>query len=244
MNMQIAEDAEFGKVRIIKDGERFLFAARDVAKALGYKRPADAVKQHCKGVGVLPTPSAGGVQETKFITEGDVYRLIIRSKLPSAQRFETWVFDEVLPSIRRFGGYMTGTLVQQVLDHPEMIYTFAKQMMEEHARNERLEKALSEAKPKAAYYDAFVNPEDCTNVRTTAKQILVPERRFVRFLLGNGYLYRAPSGKLMPYAVQGNVHLFIVRDFYNNGFLGSYTLITPAGKDLFLSLREKILEVE
>ena len=242
--MQIAEDAEFGKVRIIKDGERFLFAARDVAKALGYKRPADAVKQHCKGVGVLPTPSAGGVQETKFITEGDVYRLIIRSKLPSAQRFETWVFDEVLPSIRRFGGYMTGTLVQQVLDHPEMIYTFAKQMMEEHARNERLEKALSEAKPKAAYYDAFVNPEDCTNVRTTAKQILVPERRFVRFLLGNGYLYRAPSGKLMPYAVQGNVHLFIVRDFYNNGFLGSYTLITPAGKDLFLSLREKILEVE
>ena len=242
--MQIAEDAEFGKVRIIKDGERFLFAARDVAKALGYKRPADAVKQHCKGVGVLSTPSAGGVQETKFITEGDVYRLIIRSKLPSAQRFETWVFDEVLPSIRRFGGYMTGTLVQQVLDHPEMIYTFAKQMMEEHARNERLEKALSEAKPKAAYYDAFVNPEDCTNVRTTAKQILVPERRFVRFLLGNGYLYRAPSGKLMPYAVQGNVHLFIVRDFYNNGFLGSYTLITPAGKDLFLSLREKILEVE
>ena len=244
MNMQIAEDAEFGKVRIIKDGERFLFAARDVAKALGYKRPADAVKQHCKGVGVLPTPSAGGVQETKFITEGDVYRLIIRSKLPSAQRFETWVFDEVLPSIRRSGGYMTGTLVQQVLDHPEMIYTFAKQMMEEHARNERLEKALSEAKPKAAYYDAFVNPEDCTNVRTTAKQILVPERRFVRFLLGNGYLYRAPSGKLMPYAVQGNVHLFIVRDFYNNGFLGSYTLITPAGKDLFRSLREKILEVE
>lgn len=108
---------------------------------------------------------------------------------------------------------MTGSLVQQVLDHPEMIYTFAKKMMEEHAKNERLEKALSEAKPKAAYYDVFVNPEDCTNVRTTAKQIFVPERRFVRFLTGNGYLYRAPSGKLMPYAVQGNVHLFIVRDF-------------------------------
>ena len=244
MNMQIAEDAEFGKVRIVKDGDRFLFAARDVAKALGYKRPADAVKQHCKGVGVLPTPSAGGIQETKFIPEGDVYRLIIRSKLPSAQRFEKWVFEEVLPSIRRTGGYMTGNLIQQVLDNPEMIYSFAERMMEEHARNEVLEKALLDAKPKAAYYDAFVNPEDCTNVRTTAKQILVPERRFVRFLIGNGYLYRAPSGKLMPYAAQGNVHLFIVRDFYNNGFCGSYTLITPAGKDLFCSLRAKILEVE
>ena len=142
MNMQIAEDAEFGKVRIVKDGDRFLFAARDVAKALGYKRPADAVKQHCKGVGVLPTPSAGGVQETKFIPEGDVYRLIIRSKLPSAQRFEKWVFEEVLPSIRRTGGYMTGNLIQQVLDNPEMIYSFAERMMEEHARNEVLEKAL------------------------------------------------------------------------------------------------------
>jgi len=244
MNIQIAEDAEFGKVRIVRDGDRFLFAARDVAKALGYKRPADAVKQHCKGVGVLPTPSAGGVQETKFIPEGDVYRLIIRSKLPSAQRFEKWVFDEVLPAIRRNGGYMTESLVQQVIRNPELIYSFAQRMMEEHARNEELEKALSDARPKAAYYDAFVNPEDCTNVRTTAKQILVPERRFVRFLIGNGYLYRAPSGKLMPYAVQGNVHLFVVRDFYNNGFLGSYTLITPAGKDLFRSLREKILEVE
>jgi len=244
MNIQIAEDAEFGKVRIVRDGDRFLFAARDVAKALGYKRPADAVKQHCKGVGVLPTPSAGGVQETKFIPEGDVYRLIIRSKLPSAQRFEKWVFDEVLPAIRRTGGYMTESLVQQVIRNPELIYSFAQRMMEEHARNEALEKALSDARPKAAYYDAFVNPEDCTNVRTTAKELVIPEKQFIRFLMTNGYLYRAPSGKLMPYAAQGNVHLFIVRDFYNNGFLGSYTLITPAGKDLFRGLREKILEVE
>ena len=76
---------------------------------------------------------------------------------------------------------MTGNLIQQVLDNPEMIYSFAERMMEEHARNEVLEKALLDAKPKAAYYDAFVNPEDCTNVRTTAKQILVPERRFLRF---------------------------------------------------------------
>ena len=244
LGIQIAENEEFGRVRIVKDGDRFLFAARDVAKALGYKRPADAVTQHCKGVYILPSPSAGGIQDTKFISEGDVYRLIIRSKLPGAQRFEKWVFDEVLPSIRRNGGYMTDSLVQQVMKNPEMIYVFAERMMEEHAKNERLEKALSEAQPKAAYYDAFINPEDCTNVRTTAKQILVPERRFVRFLIGNGYLYRTPSGKLMPYVVQGNVHLFVVRDFYNNGFLGSYTLITPAGKDLFRSLREKILEVE
>ena len=104
--------------------------------------------------------------------------------------------------------------------------------------------SCQKARPKAVYYDAFINPEDGTNVRTTAKELMIPEKQFIRFLTENGYLYRAPSGKLMPYAVQGNIHLFIVRDFYNNGFVGSYTLITPAGKELFRSLREKILEVE
>ncbi len=242
--LEIIENAEFGRIRIKWHENQYLFAGKDVARALGYKRPENAVTRHCKGILVLGIPSVGGTQDTRFITEGDVYRLIIRSKLPGAQRFEKWVFDEVLPSIRRNGGYVTESLLQQVMKNPEMIYTFTQRMMEEHARNEKLEQALSEARPKAAYYDAFINPEDCTNVRTTAKQILVPERRFVRFLIGNGYLYRAPSGKLMPYAVQGNVHLFIVRDFYNNGFVGSYTLITPAGKDLFRSLREKILEVK
>lgn len=242
--LEIIENPEFGKVRIKWHENQYLFAGKDVAKALGYKRPENAVTQHCKGILILGIPSSGGVQDTRFITEGDVYRLIIRSKLPSAQRFEKWVFDEVLPEIRKKGMYMTADLLAQVKRNPDLIYRLAEEMLKERQKVENLQKELLEVKPKAMYYDAFINPDDCTNVRTTAKEIVVPERQFVRFLITNRYLYRAPSGKLMPYAVQGNVHLFIVRDFYNNGFVGSYTLITPAGKDLFRGLREKILEVE
>ena len=242
--IEIAENQEFGKVRIRWYDNQYMFAGKDVAKALGYKRPENAVTQHCKGILKLGIPSAGGTQETRFITEGDVYRLIIRSKLPGAQRFEKWVFDEVLPEMRKKGMYITADLLAQMKRNPDLIYKLAEEMLKERQKVEILQKELLDVKPKAMYYDSFVNPEDGTNVRTTAKEILVPEKQFIRFLTANRYLYRAPSGKLMPYAVQGNVHLFIVRDFYNNGFVGSYTLITPAGKELFRSLREKILEVE
>ena len=103
MDISTFNNSEFGEIRTIQNDSRILFCGSDVARALGYARPADAISAHCKGVCVLPTPSAGGVQNTKFITEGDVYRLIAHSKLPGAERFERWVFDEVLPSIRKHG---------------------------------------------------------------------------------------------------------------------------------------------
>lgn len=106
MDISTFNNSEFGEIRTIQNDSGILFCGSDVARALGYARPADAISAHCKGVCVLPTPSAGGVQNTKFITEGDVYRLIAHSKLPGAERFERWVFDEVLPSIRKHGAYL------------------------------------------------------------------------------------------------------------------------------------------
>lgn len=107
--IEIFENEEFGKVRTAEIDGKVLFCGSDIAKALGYVRPADAISSHCKGVCILPTPSAGGVQNTKFITEGDVYRLITHSKLPSAEKFEHWVFDKVLPTIRKTGGYIANS---------------------------------------------------------------------------------------------------------------------------------------
>lgn len=104
-SLQVFNSPEFGQVRTIIEGEKILFCASDVAKALGYARPADAVTAHCKGSVKRRLLTEGGTQETKFIPEGDIYRLIIRSKLPSAEKFERWVFDEVLPSIRKNGFY-------------------------------------------------------------------------------------------------------------------------------------------
>ena len=105
--IKVFEKEDFGKIRTADIDSKIYFCGSDVAKALGYARPADAITSHCKGVCVLPTPSAGGVQKTKFISEGDVYRLITHSKLPSAERFESWVFDEVLPTLRSEGAYVT-----------------------------------------------------------------------------------------------------------------------------------------
>lgn len=102
--IKVFEKEDFGEIRTADIDNKIYFCGSDVAKALGYARPADAITSHCKGVCVLPTPSAGGVQKTKFISEGDVYRLITHSKLPSAECFETWVFDEVLPTLRSEGG--------------------------------------------------------------------------------------------------------------------------------------------
>lgn len=103
--LQIFNNTEFGQIRIIKDGDKFLFCANDVAKALGYRVPKDAVAAHCKGAVKRRYLTRGGEQETKFIPEGDVYRLIVRSKLPNAEKFESWVFDDILPTIVKTGSY-------------------------------------------------------------------------------------------------------------------------------------------
>ena len=97
---------EFGEIRTLKEADgKVLFCGRDIAAALGYSNTRDALNRHCKGVVKRDTLTAGGEQELSFIPEGDVYRLICNSKLPSAEKFERWVFDEVLPTIRKTGNY-------------------------------------------------------------------------------------------------------------------------------------------
>ena len=103
--LQIFNNEEFGSVRTItKDGKTY-FVGNDVAKALGYSETAKAIRTHCKGVSEMDIPTNGGVQTMKMITEGDIYRLVIKSQLPQAEKFESWVFDNVLPSIRKTGSY-------------------------------------------------------------------------------------------------------------------------------------------
>ena len=110
--LQAFTNHEFGTIRTITSGGQILFCGRDVANALGYQDPANAVKLHCKGVvNYHPLATPGGVQQVRFISEGDLYRLIVTSKLPAAQKFEAWVLDEVLPSIRRHGMYVIDELL-------------------------------------------------------------------------------------------------------------------------------------
>ncbi|MBO0555727.1 transporter [Clostridium botulinum] len=104
--LQIFKHTEFGQVRLLIKNNKEYFSGTDIAKSLGYAIPSKAINTHCKGVSKMEVPTNGGIQEMLFITEGDIYRLIVKSKLPSAQKFESWVFDEVLPTIRKTGGYV------------------------------------------------------------------------------------------------------------------------------------------
>lgn len=117
-NIQIFNNEKFGRVRIImSDENKPMFLANDVAKSLGYANPRKAIGDHCKGVTKRDTPTTSGVQVVSYIPESDVYRLVMRSKLPQAEQFQDWVCDEVLPSIRKTGGYMSA----KETDTPEMI---------------------------------------------------------------------------------------------------------------------------
>lgn len=118
--LQILNNAEFGELRTIEENKKILFCGSDVAKALKYARPNDAITAHCRYTvkRSIPHPQVPDKQiEMLFIPEGDVYRLICRSKIESAERFEKWVFDEVLPTIRKHGMYATNEL----LDNPDLL---------------------------------------------------------------------------------------------------------------------------
>ena len=249
--MEIFKNPEFGSIRVIEEDGKYLFCGVDVAKALGYTKPQNAIDRHCphalkRGIGVQTGKKADGTPavqmvEMLFIPEGDVYRLIVHSKLPSAERFERWVFDEVLPSIRKHGAYMTKEKLWEVATSPEALMKLCSDLLAEREKNAALRADNARLKGKAAYYDLFIDLHHSTNLRTTAKELVVPERQFVRFLLEQRFVYRTPSGCVLPYAKSSNEGLFCVKDYYRNGHSGSYTLVTPKGKLYFADLRDLIL---
>lgn len=234
MKMEIFNHQEFGSIRVLNENGTLLFCGTDIAAALGYANPRKAVRDHTRGGTKRSIPTTSGLQEMTVVPEGDVYRLIVHSKLPGAERFEKWVFDEVLPTIRKTGGYMTDTLLEQAAADPNVLLRFASELLKKHEENEHLTATVQTLAPKAAFYDAFIAPGECTNIRATAKQLEVGERAFCRFLLEAGFLYRCPAGYLLPYAKPSNVGLFRVKDYVaENGHVGQQTVITPQGKELF-----------
>ena len=104
--LTVFESAQFGSIRTLVEDGKVLFCGNDVARALGFEKPRNAIQAHCRGALKRGVPTNGGKQEMTFIPESDLYRLAFQSKLPGAVRFTDWVTEEVLPSIRRTGGYL------------------------------------------------------------------------------------------------------------------------------------------
>jgi len=215
--IQSFADSEFGTVRIIEENGKYLFCGMDIAKALGYANHRAALQQHCKGVVKRDALSHGGIQEFSFISEGDVYRLIVHSKLPSAERFEKWVFDEVLPTIRKHGVYATDELLQ----NPDLLEQALNALAAEHEKRTQLEEAneiqrgiIREMEPKASYCDVILRTKNAVPITLIAKDYGMSATQMNRILHALGIQYRVGGTWMLyqKYAGEGYTvtHTYII----------------------------------
>lgn len=214
--IQIFQNEQFGKVRIaMNENEEPLFCLADVAKALGYSNPAKAVIDHCKGVTVLETPTQSGVQPIKYGKESEVYRLTMKSKLPNAEKFQDWVCDEVLPSIRKHGAYMTQETLEKALTSPDFLIQLATNLKEEKQKRieaeqkvEFAEQTIKNNAPKVLFADAVSTSQRSCLVAELAKilqqnGVNIGQNRLFAWMRENGYLcskgqyYNQPTQKAM-----------------------------------------------
>lgn len=204
--------AEFGTVRTaVAENGNPLFCAKDVAIALGYSNPRKAIRDHCKGGTICyPLKTGGGVQDVRFITEGDMYRLIASSKLESAQRFESWVFDEVLPAIRQDGGYMVARD-----ETPEQ--TMARAVLIAQQTIERQNARIAELEPKALFADAVAASDGTCLIGELAKMLRqngvnVGQNRLFERLRDEGYLGKTGSNRNVPTQKAMDMGLFRIKE--------------------------------
>lgn len=197
MNIEIVPFVfEGSTIRTVTDNGVTFWCGRDVATALGYKEPNKAVRDHCKG-GLKQTPleTPGGIQQVRFINEADLYRLIVSSKLPSARRFEAWVFEEVLPTIRRHGAYMTPQTLEKVLSDPDTVIRLATDLKRERERRRVLESKVEVDAPKVLFAESVASSESSILVGQLAKLITqngyhIGQNRLFAWLRERGYLSR------------------------------------------------------
>lgn len=219
-----------------RDGEPW-FVLKDVCAVLGLGTPA-RVAERLEEDEVSSThliDSLGRQQGMTIINESGLYNVILRSDKPEARPFRKWVTAEVLPSIRKTGGYISG---QDSLSPEELmakaLMVARKTLAERDARISALTVENQILQPKAEYFDQLVDRNLLTGFRETAKLLEVSPKRFVDFLLEKKYIYRDQKGKLMPYAEKNN-GLFELKERFNDKtqWTGTQTLITPKGRETF-----------
>ena len=232
--LMLFENEAFGKVRTLNLNGEPWFVAVDVCSVLDLSNPTIAVSRLDEDE--RAKFNLGRQGDATIVNEPGLYTLVLGSRKPEAKAFKRWITHEVIPAIRKHGVYITDEKLKLFAEHPELLDALMKSLYAAHAENLRHRAERQTLLPKADYYDAFMDADGCTNLRTMAKELNVPERWFARFLQQTGFLYRSPAGNLMPYAIPRNRGLFRVRDYVRNGHSGAYTLITPMGKSLFREL--------
>lgn len=249
---------EGNQVRWLQESDRILFCATDVAKALGYSNPRDAISKHCKGVAFYDTlNTAGGAQQVRFIAEPDLYRLIVHSKLPTAAEFERLVFEEILPSINKHGAYMTDEALEKALTSPDFLIQLATQLKDEQQKRRALEQQAAIDAPKVAFADAVTVSNSCILIRDLAKLLTqngitiegkAPgEKRLFAWMRANGYLMKARRGSSsynLPTQKAANLGLFRVQEWITQKAdatpaIRMTTRVTGKGQRYFLDVLAK-----
>lgn len=221
--IQIFSNPQFGEIRtaIGENGEP-MFCLTDVAKALGYSRPADAVSTHCKGVSILPTPTNGGVQQVKFGKEGDVYRLVMKSKLPEAGMFQDWVCDEVLPTIRKHSVYATPQTIDNLLADPDNAIKVFQTLKEERQLRQIAEAKIKEDAPLVGFANALLTAKTSCLIGELAKIISqngypIGQNRLFEWLRDNGYLGKHGERRNIPNQQYVEMGLFEIKKGVRSG---------------------------
>lgn len=210
--LQVFQNSQFGNLEILTIEGKEWFPAIQVAEILGYTNPRKAIRDHAKERGVTirsVIDSLGRNQDKKFIDEGNLYRLITRSKLPQADEFEEWVFEDVLPSIRKHGLYATDNVIENTLNNPDYIINILTEYKKEKEHNLTLEQQIKDNKPKVLFADSVAGSDNSILVGELAKLLKqngvdVGQNRLFKWLRNNGYLikksgesYNLPTQKSM-----------------------------------------------
>lgn len=250
MNEMIFKNPEFGQIRTVVIDSDAWFVGKDVALVLGYADVNKAIAMHVddedKRLNDKTSPSFGQRGAT-LINESGLYSLILSSKLPNAKKFKRWVTSEVLPAIRKTGGYIPHD--EEMSDAEIMAKAFQisqRTIEEQHRKIGALEIEKSHLQvenqvmaPKADYFDELVDRNLLTNFRDTAKQLGIAPKKFVTLLLEKKYIFRDQKGKLMPYQDK-NKGLFEVKECFNQKtkWAGVQAMVTPKGRETFRLLFE------
>lgn len=215
--LQIFKSEKFGEIEILVENGKEYFPATEVAKILGYSNPQKAIRDHCREDGCTirsVIDRLGRMQEKKFINEGNLYRLIAKSNLPQAEVFESWVFDEVLPLIRKTGMYAT----DELLNNPDLAIKAFTRLKEEQEKRMQLEKQIEEQAPAVAFANSLSVSDDCILVREMAKLlkqkgINTGEDRLFKYFRANGYLIsKKGSDWNLPTQKSMNLGLFVIKE--------------------------------
>lgn len=199
-NLQSFKNTEFGELRVLVEEGKELFPATECARILGYNNPHKAVDDHCRSLTKREVPhpqSENKTLEVNYIPEGDLFRLIVKSKLPAAEKFERWVFDEVLPTIRKHGVYATDKVLDEMLANPDYgIRLFSELKVEREKRrsleieNAQSKQIIGELRPKASYYDLILQNKSLLPISKIAKDYGMSGKAFNKLLHDLGVQFK------------------------------------------------------